>query len=220
MNSAGLATVAAVDAVGESYPGERLVCRVGQIARSLHDNLRNLGYDKVLEDTAAKIPDARERLAYVADMTRHAAERALTATEIAQPLQDTLARETSGLDERWKSLFENRLSLAEFKELVTATRAFLAVVPAQARATKEQLHEIMMAQDFQDLTGQIINRVNEIAAAVESQLLQLLIENVPPQTRCHPDNGLMNGPVIMANGSVDVVNSQAQLDDVLESLGF
>jgi chemotaxis protein CheZ len=204
----------------ETYPGERLVARVGQITRTLHDSLRELGYDKVLGDSVAKIPDTRERLAYVAAKTQQAADRALTATEIARPLQDNLAADARGLDERWKLLFENRLSIAEFKDLVATTRAFLTDVPARARATNEQLQEIMMAQDFQDLTGQVINRVNQIANDLETQLLQLLIDHVPTETRRSNDDGLMNGPVINPDQGSNALTSQGQVDDLLESLGF
>lgn len=204
----------------ESYPGEHLVARVGQITRVLHDSLRELGYDKVLGDSVAKIPDTRERLAYVAAKTQQAADRALTATEIARPLQDNLAADARGLDERWKQLFDNRLTIAEFKDLVATTRAFLSDVPTRVRATNEQLQEIMMAQDFQDLTGQVINRVNQIANDLETQLLQLLVDHVPVETRRPSDEGLVNGPVINPGQVSNALTSQGQVDDLLESLGF
>jgi len=205
---------------GEAYPGERVLAKVGQLTRALHDNLRELGYDKVLEKTAAQIPDARDRMAYVADMTERAAERALTAIEIAKPVQDRLAADATGLDARWQELFDRKLSLDEFKRLVDDTRGFLGAVPEQTRATNAQLMEIMMAQDFQDLTGQVIKRVTAVTNELEAQLVQLLVENVPGQRPEAVTSGLINGPVIKAEGRSDVVTSQAQVDDLLESLGF
>ena len=89
-----------------------------------------------------------------------------------------------------------------------------------SRATNTQLTEIMMAQDFQDLTGQVIKRVIDLAQRLESQLLEVLIESMPPERKNESASGLLNGPVINADGRDDVVSSQEQVDDLLESLGF
>jgi len=205
----------------ESYPGEKVLTKVGHLTRVLHDSLRQLGYDKVLGQAASQIPDARDRMAYVADMTEKAAERALTAIEIAKPVQDRLAADAEGLDGRWQQLFDNKLSLEQFKQLVADTRSFLTDVPSRTEATNTQLMEIMMAQDFQDLTGQVIKRVTAVTNDLEAQLVQLLIENVPTDHRPEAHGGgLINGPVIKAEGRTDVVTSQEQVDDLLESLGF
>jgi len=205
----------------EAYPGERLLSKVGQMTRSLHDSLRELGYDKALENAVAQIPDARDRMSYIASMTEKAAERALTATEIARPIQDGLSNDANGLEGRWQELFDKKLSLEQFRQLVADTRRFLTEVPSRAKATNAQLMEIMMAQDFQDLTGQVIKRVTAVTHDLESQLVQLLVDNVPPQHRpAANSSGLLNGPVIKADGRSDVVTDQKQVDDFLESLGF
>lgn len=209
------------DAGPESYPGERVLSRVGQLTRVLHDSLRELGYDKVIEKAASQIPDARDRMSYVANMTEKAAERALNAIEIAKPVQDSLSSDASGLNARWQRLFDRQLSVEEFRQLVADTRVFLADVPLRAEATNSQLMEIMMAQDFQDLTGQVIKRVTAVTSDLESQLVQLLLENVPAEHKPEAaPSGLMNGPVIKGEGQADVVTSQKQVDDLLESLGF
>jgi chemotaxis protein CheZ len=205
----------------ESYPGEKLVSKVGQLTRSLHDNLRELGYDKVLEKAAGQIPDARDRMSYIANMTEKAAERALTATEIARPIQDGIAKDALSLDGRWQDLFDNKLSLEQFRVLVADTRRFLLDVPVRAGATNVQLTEIMMAQDFQDLTGQVIKRVTALTHDLEIQLVQLLVESVPAEHRADVTTfSLVNGPVIKSDGRSDVVTDQKQVDDLLDSLGF
>lgn len=205
----------------ESYPGERVLSKVGHLTRILHDSLRELGYDKVIEKAASQIPDARDRMSYVANMTEKAAERALNAIEIAKPVQDSLSSDASSLNARWQRLFDRQLSVDEFRQLVADTRGFLTDVPVRAEATNSQLMEIMMAQDFQDLTGQVIKRVTAVTNDLESQLVQLLVENVPAEHKPEVvSSGLMNGPVIKAEGQADVVTSQKQVDDLLESLGF
>jgi chemotaxis protein CheZ len=211
---------AALHAAGTDDGPDAMFNRIGHLARKLHDSMRELGYDKALEETARQIPDARERLSYIAKMTEEAASRVLNAVDIAQPAQNELEQRTKALGSRWDKMFANQLSVDEFKTLAAETRGFFAEAPARIAITNAQLTEIMLAQDFQDLTGQVIKRVVEMVQGFESQLLQVLIEAMPEERKAEAPAGLMNGPVINAAGRGDVVTSQAQVDDLLESLGF
>lgn len=193
--------------------------RVGHMARKLHDMLHELGYEELRRDTARAIPDARQRLAYMAQMMEQAASRVLNATDIANPIQERIQREGEGLSERWEKLFVGHLSIEEFKELAMDTRAFLKRLPEATRATNAQLTEIMMAQDFQDLTGQVIKKVVEMSQRLEDQLVHLLVEVVPADKR-EVVESLLNGPVISAAGRGDVVVGETQVDELLDSLGF
>ncbi|HRM69711.1 MAG TPA: protein phosphatase CheZ [Thauera phenylacetica] len=195
--------------------------RLGQLARQVHDALRELGLDTTLHRAAEAVPDARQRLAYVARTTEQAASRVLNATDVAAPIQAELASGADALCARWDELYAGRLSPEAFRELSADTRAFLGVVGEGARGTGAQLHEIMMAQDFQDLTGQVIKRLVELTRTLETQLLQVLIEAAPAQAlEAEQATGLLNGPVIDAGGRSDVVQDQAQVDELLERLGF
>jgi chemotaxis protein CheZ len=208
------------EAVGGECP-ERVFSQLGQMTRGLHNMLRELGYDKTLEKVASSMPDNRDRLNYIAAMTAQAAERTLNAAEAAQPMQNQLGQTAASLSGKWDKLFDKQLGVAEFKDLVRDTRVFLKEdVPQRTEATNAQLMEIIMAQDFQDLTGQVIRKVLEAAQNLETQLLALLIETTPEEKRQVVDNSLLNGPVINAAGRSDVVTSQEQVDDLLESLGF
>jgi chemotaxis protein CheZ len=198
---------------------DEVLNRIGQLTRTLHDSLRELGFDKELAKAASAIPDARERMAYVADMTEKAAHRALAASEAAKPLQERLGAEATALAGSWDRLFANQISVEEFRDLAARTRAFLHAVPDQTTATQQHLFEIIMAQDFQDLTGQVIKKVVEVVQGMETQLLSVLIEAMPEERKAAAPEGLLNGPVINAEGK-DVVTNQAQVDDLLESLGF
>ncbi|MFZ4535642.1 protein phosphatase CheZ [Propionivibrio sp.] len=199
----------------------KVFLQVGQMARQLHDTLGGLGYDKLIESTVAALPDAKDRLAYIANLTEQAACKVLNATDIANPLQDELEAGATLLGSKWDALFANRMGVEEFKVLAAETRTFLKnAVPQRTAATKEQLLEIMMAQDFQDLTGQVIKKVIAVAQELESQLMNVLIETMPGEKRTESVNTLLNGPVINAAGRTDVVGSQQQVDDLLDSLGF
>lgn len=199
---------------------DRVIHRVGQLTRALHNNLRALGYDKLLEKAAAAIPDARDRLSYIATMTEQAALRTLNATDVARPIQAKLAQDAKALSNLWEKLYNRQLDLAAFKDLAARTRAYLAEVPQQAEATNAQLMEIMMAQDFQDLTGQVIKKITDMAQSLEQELLKLLLDYIPPGKRAEAGHGLLNGPVVCPDGRNDIVTSQNQVDELLESLGF
>jgi len=191
---------------------------IGQLTRALHDSLRELGYDKKLQNAASAIPDARDRLNYIATMTQAAAERVLNATEAAQPVVEKIETGAKSLASDWQKLFDNKLDVEQFKELAVRTQAYFVEVPKQTRQTSGHLTEIMMAQDFQDLTGQVIKKIMDVTQNLESQLLALLVHHAPPTVNIDP--GLLNGPVVNAAGRTDVVTSQKQVDDLLESLGF
>lgn len=208
---------------GEDEPDDsrdKVFNRIGVMTRQLHDTLRELGYDRSLQEAAHAIPDARQRLTYIAEMTEQAASKVLNATDIAKPIQDRTESNAAALKARWDRLYAQQMSPDEFRVLAGETRDFLGHVVTGSRETGAQLMEIMMAQDFQDLTGQVIKKVVDLAQALEQQLLGVLIEAMPAERKAEAPEGLMNGPVISAVGRDDVVSNQEQVDDLLESLGF
>jgi len=206
---------------GEPVPdsAEQLIHRIGALTRQMRESIRELGLDKGIARVAEAIPDARDRLGYIAQMTERAAERALNAVDAAQPIQDGLARQAKGLTQRWDAWFENPVELDVARQLVLDNRAYLAGVPEQVGATNAQLMEIMMAQDFQDLTGQVIKKMMNVIQDMDTQLLQLLIDNAPPEKRHEASQGLLHGPQTVP-GLPDAVDDQGQVDDLLASLGF
>ena len=213
---------ASMSEAGEPWSQQETVFnRIGQMARTLHDTLSQLGYDKFLEKTVTALPDAKDRLAYVANLTEQAACRVLNATDVAGPLVDEIENCARTLGERWNKVFANQMGAEDFKQLAIETRAFLnSDLPQKTKATHAQLTEIMMAQDFQDLTGQVIKKIVALAQDLESSLMSVLLEVVPETKRTDEVNSLMNGPVVSAEGRTDVVVNQEQVDDLLDSLGF
>lgn len=194
--------------------------QIGHLTRALHDTMRELGYDKTLERAVGKMPDTRDRLNYISTLTEQAAVKTLNAVEETKPLQQKMEAGASQLSARWQELFERKLDTEQFKSLVHQTRSYLQEVPLSTKATNAQLMDIVMAQDYQDLTGQVIKRLSETVQQLENQLVALLIETLPEDKKKEMDNSLLNGPVVNADGRSDVVTSQAQVDDLLDSLGF
>ena len=200
---------------------EPFYSQIGHLTRKLHDTMHELGYDKTLAKAVDNtMPDARDRLAYIATLTEKAAERVLNATDAAKPLQEQIGSGATKLSGQWDQLFRNELSIEGFKQLVGETRGFLDHASKNAKATNDKLLEIMMAQDFQDLTGQVIKKIIEMAKEMENQLLAVLVATTSPEKKAEMEASLLNGPVINADGRTDIVTSQEQVDDLLESLGF
>ena len=204
----------------EKSQQEDLLIRVGHMTRLLHDSLRGLGLDKLLERAAEGIPDARDRLEYVAKMSERAAQRVLNATDAAIPLQDATDDGAKNIALALQTLRDKSASIEEYQALADQTLIYLNNTKSNCKQTKCHLIEIMMAQDFQDLTGQVIKKVTELVQNIEQQLVQLLVEYSPEQVKRSNDDGLLNGPQVDPNGKLDVVANQGQVDDLLESLGF
>ena len=201
----------------EHLAQEEMLVRVGQMTRMLHDNLRGLGFDKLIAKAAHDIPDARDRLDYVAKMTEQAAQRVLTATESAMPMQEQIEAGAGSLVQEWKAALDAPFSEQQYRAMAERTLAYLDETRGSAGTTRQQLLDIMMAQD---LTGQVIKKVTELAHGIEQQLVQLLIDYAPPEIRREAGSGLLNGPQINPTGNAEVVSNQGQVDDLLESLGF
>jgi chemotaxis protein CheZ len=191
--------------------------RLGGIVRLLHDSLRELGYDKALTEASSQIVDAQDRLEYVASLTEQAANKVLNTLDDGMPAQDMLSKKAKEMDARWSDLFAGKLSIDEFKTLAGDSRQFAQTVSEATEAEKARLLDIMMAQDFQDITGQLIKKVVIITKTVEHELAELLRDNAPPAVR----EKLLAKPPLMSGPSVpSVALDQDNVDDLLADLGF
>ncbi|MDG5977906.1 chemotaxis phosphatase, Chez [Hydrogenophaga taeniospiralis CCUG 15921] len=187
--------------------------QLGNITRQLHDALKELGYTDKLKGTVNQLPDAQSRLSYIARLTGEAAEKVLNHVEAAK-IEQTLiierGRQLSGTIAAVPGLAKAMPELLQWSKDVVET----------SEKSDARLTEIMMAQDFHDLTGQVIGRVVQLASTIEEQLLGLLLQAAPSGQPGHDQAYELAGPVVNAEGRTDVVNDQKQVDDLLASLGF
>ena len=188
--------------------------RLGGVVRVLHDSMRELGYDRSLADVTTQITDAHGRLEHIATLTEQAANKVLNATDEGMPAQDELAKKAKDIDDRWASLFAGKMSVDAFKVLSKDSQTFAKDTIAATEDEKARLLSIMMSQDFQDLTGQLIKKVVAITSAVERELAQILLDNAPASTR-EKAVELMSGPSAPAHAL-----EQDDVDNLLDSLGF
>jgi chemotaxis protein CheZ len=221
---AAAAPVAAADAGATCGDEEHAAMfeRLGGIVRLLHDSLRELGYDKALTEASTQIVDAQDRLEYVASLTEQAANKVLNTLDEGMPAQDQLSQQAKDMENRWADLFAGKLSVDQFKALAGDTRTFTEFVSEATEKEKARLLDIMMAQDFQDITGQLIKKVVIITKTVENELAQLLRDNAPAEMReklakkeHQAPAPLMQGPSVP-----DVALDQDNVDDLLAELGF
>jgi chemotaxis protein CheZ len=216
---------------GLAVPGSsELFAEVGKLTRQLHDSLKSFQVDPSIDSLLSEdIPDAKRRLTHVIDMTEQAANKTMDAVESCLPIADKLNSGIGTILPDWQRLMKRDLKLGEFKELCHSLNTFLNQASMDANALQGSLTEVLMAQDYQDLTGQILRRVIELVREVEDSLIGLLTAfghtNLPEQDRPvvvkKPKAGHeAEGPIIDAELRDDVVSGQDDVDDLLSSLGF
>jgi chemotaxis protein CheZ len=191
--------------------------KLGTLTRQLHDSLNQLGLAEKLKGTADELPDAKSRLTYIARLTGEAAEKVLNRVDQAKTQQDRILAETQRIA---ALLVQDPVSAVAKGHVMN----FLTDIEKASKETDQHLTEIMMAQDFHDLTGQVIAKVVGLAAVIEEQLVQLLIQTAPAQAVAKTESAeyvpALDGPAVNTEGNPDVVTNQSQVDDLLASLGF
>lgn len=200
---------------------------MGRLTRQLHDALARLELDGQLVDlTAQEIPEAKERLAYVVALTEQAANQTLSAVEETLPITVGLKEEAEGLADAWGRFTRRELHPSELKPLADAVGVFLSRVARDSEQVHGKLSEVLMAQGFQDLTGQVLRRVTGLVQEVENNLVNIIrftdprVPREAPATAPGPAPADDPGPSIGRAGQGDVVASQDEVDALLSSLGF
>lgn len=203
---------------------------VGQLTRELHEALKAFQMDTRLSAFADEIPDTRERLNHVITMTETSAHRTLTAVEESLTLVEGLSASATTLNERWQAFRRRELSAEGFRELSRDLEQFLSQAGEQTGQLNSHLTDALMAQDYQDLTGQIIRRVINLVQEVETGLVSMIslsgrrrtLENATPadnQAKRH-DGSVLEGPQVPGSESETALKGQDEVDDLLSSLGF
>jgi len=197
----------------KSAVSDEVFQQLGTITRLLHDTLTQVGVMPKLQLATEGLPDARSRLSYIAVKTAEAANKVLNSVDRAKEDQAAIAQATRSMA---------AAIVADPVKAVASGAVFNFVQDIEARTAKVDAHltDIMMAQDFHDLTGQVVAKVVKLANDLEDSLVKLLVQVVPPEHREKVDATVLNGPVVNPEGRTDVVSDQGEVDDLLASLGF
>lgn len=187
--------------------------QIGSITRLLHDTLTQVGVMPQLQRATEGLPDARSRLSYIATKTAEAANKVLNSVDQAKV--DHVAISYAARDIA-------AAITADPVKAVASGAVFNFVQEVEARTCRIDGHltDIMMAQDFHDLTGQVVAKVVKLANDLEDSLVKLLVQVAPEAEREKVDPNVLNGPVVNPQGRTDVVSNQGEVDDLLASLGF
>ncbi|MDC0611709.1 protein phosphatase CheZ [Vibrio sp.] len=205
--------------------------QIGVLTRELHDALKEFqSSDRMQAIATDEIPDARDRLEYVISKTEVAANKTMDSVDRCMPIADSLHESLLKVRPKWNELMHGRIELSEFKSLCHGIDGLLSQIEGDSSELRGQLTEILMAQDFQDLTGQIIRRVINLVTEVEQRLVEILTifgaqqleesasENSTRDKQVSPSEA--EGPIINPHERNDAVSSQDEVDDLLSSLGF
>lgn len=204
-----------------------LFAEIGKLTRQLHDSLTNFQVDSRLNDLAnADIPDAKERLNYVIARTEEAANKTMDAVEAILPAVETIQLQVKTINPLWNKLVHNELDAVEFKSLCVDIDLLLKTTEIETNQMRTLMTDVLMAQDFQDLTGQVIRKVIELVVEVEEGLINMLkafgITSNATKEKTKPKVGdnLVEGPIVNTDDRDDVASNQYDVDDLLSSLGF
>jgi len=212
-----------------SIKGVSLFQELGKLTREFHEALNGFRADENLLGMAEEeIPDAKERLYYVINKTEEAANKTLNAVEDAMPLCDAIEEKACGLNTSWDRFTRRELSAQEFRKLSKEIAGFLTGTSEDVMKVRGKLNDVLMAQDFQDITGQIIRKVIALVENVEVNLVNLVRLGGDSRVHSNPENkaiqreqeGKLEGPQIPGKESEGAVKNQDEVDDLLSSLGF
>ncbi|RMH44179.1 MAG: protein phosphatase CheZ [Gammaproteobacteria bacterium] len=200
---------------------------VGRLTRELHDALANFRLDSRFAELAAHdIPDAKDRLQYVIEMTDKAANKTMDAVEEVMALSSSIGDHSRQLFESWQKVAEKRQAPGEFREFFFQLGPFLEQLFNDTEHLSQLMTNVLMAQDFQDLTGQVIKRVIQLVQDVEESLVETIrmfgqMEEYNKAKEKEEKSTIeAEGPAVNADKRDDVVQSQDDVDDLLSSLGF
>lgn len=217
---------------------QHLFQEVGKLTRSLHESIKNFAIDtssvgnKVNEEMS-RMQDASDRLTYVINKTEQAANKTLDMVESIIPLTSQIGDQARALKPEWQRLMRKEIKPDEFRRLARDMEQFLELVSKESGLIGSSLSDILLAQDFQDLTGQVIRRVIQLVHEVEDNLVNLVkmagtIDQITGTKHELPEKTVVDkqpdigpeGPIINPEKREDVVTGQDDVDALLSSLGF
>jgi chemotaxis protein CheZ len=205
---------------------------IGRLTRALHESIKNFKLDSSVQGAGSEIDGAHEGLNYVVDLTAKAANKTMDMVDAALPLSGAISSEAIGIKKDWDRFLNKDLSAADFRDLTKRISTFLDSTDKHTKKLNGNLNEILLAQDFQDLTGQVLQKITAMVTDVESRLVSLVamagqvdqmtgIQHKKLDTKGEKEDPLKGvGPQINAEDKDDVASNQVDVDDLLSSLGF
>lgn len=194
---------------------------IGKLTRDLHDRLTNFEADLNFADIdKAEIQDAKIRLNYVIEKTDEATNHTLNIIDSFTPAIEKLESESNTLMDEWARFIAKDMNADEFRTLTKKISKYLSETNRNYNDLKSSMSEIVIAQSFQDITGQIIKKVINLVQDVEDSLVRVIKYTGKESNTDIKDNAEAEGPQVPGIGTSEMVSGQDEVDDLLSSLGF
>ena len=152
----------------------------------LRVTIQDIGDQDLTEDSV--VSNARDRLRYISTLTEQSAGQTLTAVEALSSRLRTQKKQAEELAKLTRS---------------PLIRDFLTQLVAQHQLSQGDITEIIQAQAFQDLVGQVVNKLMVMVQHMEDNLVHLLID-------VEQGSALMAGPAVTPDERV----TQDDIDDL------
>jgi chemotaxis protein CheZ len=197
-----------------------------RLTTHLHGALEKFRLDSRLIDIAEReVPGARHRLDHVLKLTDGAAHRTMDLVELSCPIAERISKSAADLSGRWSQVRQREreaASLTDLRAMLERTEEFLSTTRNDSDTLRANLGQVLMAQDFQDLTGQIIRSVMSLVIELEGTLQELvrLAGDTDPSKREAPRAERGHGPAVPGLDNGSVVNEQKDVDSLLSGLGL
>jgi chemotaxis protein CheZ len=211
---------------------QNLYQEIGRLTRALHESIKNFKIDSNVQIAGSDIDEAQEGLNYVVNMTAKAANKTMDMVDSALPISQSISTEAVDIKQDWDRFLNKELSAADFRGLTKRVSIFLDSTVVNTKKLNGNLNDILLAQDFQDLTGQVIQKITAMVTDVESSLVNLVamaghVDQMTGIKHKQADAEIKDvdplkgvGPQINAEDKEDVASDQVDVDDLLSSLGF
>lgn len=200
----------------------QLFQQVGKLTRELHNSIGDcIESDNISSIASEDMINAKERLNYVIEKTEESANRTINAIESTMPISEQLEQEAKQMSTDWEKFKRREMTAEGFRELTKRITTFLESVTQHSTNIHQNVTDILMAQEYQDLTGQTIKQVIDIVERVENSLVDLIKCQGFGECEIDPEQRDIKaeGPQIDSTKN-NVVASQDDVDDLLSSLGF
>ncbi len=198
---------------------------IGQIARRLHESLKSVSNvldPHLREFVETKIPDSGNRLEHILKLTENAA---ITTLDHLESLQNRKEQELGNLSHIQQKILSLHPLGEEAKNIIDDILKKIESIEQLSKEDKEDFITILTAQDYQDLTGQIILKIIGLLNDLEQRLVDLIktfgvkVKEEKAETeRKKEEKTLLYGPA--HDKKKDALRSQDEVDALLAEFGF
>jgi chemotaxis protein CheZ len=202
-----------------------LFSELQKLTSDLQGALNRFRIDSRLVDLAEKeVPDARHRLDHVLKLTDEAAHKTMDLVEQCGPLAERTSQQAGELVPLWNRFRGRQIDVQGFRDMILRMDKFLLSASVDMAKVRGNLNEVVLAQGYQDLSGQIIRGVMKLVGELEVALVELVrlskAGGLRPRNTAVDETRRGHGPVVPGVAHGPAVSDQDDVDALLSGLGM